>query len=278
MKNIIVALDFSKGSLRALDYAIKIANNTQSHILLVWVDSQNTKESSAELCKNEIRRDAKIELQRIVEQKSDQLKGGKFKIKLRKGKVYQELALQAKISNSELVVVGTHGISGFEEFWIGSNAFKIISYAACPVISIRYNYNIDKPIKRIIVPIDNSSDSIKKVPTAAKLAKAFDAEIHLLSIYTTKLVSLKKKVDRAVIAAEKYLAKESVVFISKVVQSNNLPTTVVDYSKEVKGDIIVIMTDQDKANLSILMGDYSQKIINLSAIPILSVKPENLFN
>ncbi len=278
MKNIIVAMDFSKGAFRALDYAIKIANNTQSDILLVWVDSQNTKEISAELCKNEIRRDAKIELQRIVEQKSNQLKGGKFKIKLRKGKVYQELALQVKVSNSELIVVGTHGISGFEEFWIGSNAFKIISYAACPVISIRYDYNFEKPIKRIIVPIDNSIGSIKKVPMAAKLAKAFNAEIHLLSIYTTKLVSIKKKVDRAVMAAEKYLAKESVVFITEVMQSNNLPTTVVDYSHKVNADIIVIMTDQDKANLSILMGDFSQKIINLSSMPILSVKPENLFN
>lgn len=278
MKNIIVAMDFSRGAFRALDYAIKIANNTQSNILLVWVDSQNTKEISPELCKNELRRDAKIELQRIVEQNSKVLTGGKLKIKLRKGKVYKELAMQAKLSEAALVVVGTHGISGFEEFWIGSNAFKIISYAACPVISIRYDYNFEKPIKRIIVPIDNSTDSIKKIPMAAKLAKAFDAEIHLLSIYTTKLVSLKKKVDRHVLAAEKYLAKENVVFITKVIQSNNLPKSVVEYSNEVKADMIVIMTDQDKANLSILMGDYSQKIINLSSMPILSVKPENLFN
>jgi len=278
MKNIIVAMDFSKGALRALDYAIKIANNTQSDILLVWVDSQYTKEVLAELCKNEGRRDAKNELQRIVKDKTGLLTGGKFKIKLRKGKVYRELALQAKVSDAYLVIVGTHGISGFEEFWIGSNAFKIISYASCPVVSIRYNYDVEKPIKRIIVPIDNSIDSIKKVPTAAKLAKAFDAEIHLLSIYTTNLVSLKKKVDRVVLQSEKYLAKESVPFITKVIQSNNLPVTVVEYGKKVNGDMVVIMTDQEKANLSILMGDYSQKIINLSPMPILSVKPENLFN
>ena len=278
MKNIIVAMDFSKGALRALDYAIKIANNTQSDILLVWVDSQYTKEVLAELCKNEGRRDAKNELQRIVKDKTSLLTGGKFKIKLRKGKVYRELALQAKVSDAYLVIVGTHGISGFEEFWIGSNAFKIISYASCPVVSIRYNYDVEKPIKRIIVPIDNSIDSIKKVPTAAKLAKAFDAEIHLLSIYTTNLVSLKKKVDRVVLQSEKYLAKESVPFITKVIQSNNLPVTVVEYGKKVNGDMVVIMTDQEKANLSILMGDYSQKIINLSPMPILSVKPENLFN
>lgn len=278
MKDIIVAMDFSKGALHALEYGIKIANYTHSDIILVWVDAHNTMESAEGLGKNEIRHDAKIELKRIVGEKSDLLKDGNIKIKLRKGKVYQELALQAKSSDAELIIVGTHGISGYEEFWIGSNAFKIISYAGCPVVSVRIDYDFEKPIKTIVVPIDNSIDSTKKVPTAAKLAKAFQAEIHLLAIYTTTLASLRKKVDRSLMEAEKYLTKECVPYYRNVIQSNNLPLSVVDYVEKVNGDMVVIMTDQEKANLSILMGDYSQKIINLSSIPILSVKPENLFN
>jgi len=278
MKNIIVAMDFSTGALNALDYAIKIANTLQANILLVWVDSCNTKESIIELGKNEIRRDAKLELQRIKEEKSHALTGGSIKIKMRKGKVYQELALQAKAVEAELIVVGTHGISGFEEFWIGSNAFKIITYASCPVVSVRVDYDIDRPIKTIVLPIDNSMDSTKKVPMAAKLAKSFNSEIHLLSIYTTNLSSLKKKVDRSMMEAEKYLTKEKLTYFVEKKQSRNLPVTVIEYANKVDADMVVIMTDQEKANLSILVGDYSQKIINLSAMPILSVKPENLFN
>lgn len=278
MKNIIVAMDFSKGAMHALDYAIKIANNTKSNILLVWVDSQNTMETNSLVGKNEVRHDAKIEMQRIIDEKADLLKGGKISIKLRKGKVYRELALQAKASESGLIVVGTHGISGFEEFWIGSNAYKIISYAGCPVVSVRYDYDIEKPIKTIVVPIDNSIDSTKKIPMAAKLAKAFGAEIHLLSVYTTNLESIKKKVTRATMEAEKYLTKENVTYLCQFIQSQNLPASVVNYANQVNGDVIVIMTDQEKASHSILVGDYSQKIINISALPILSVKPENLFN
>ncbi len=278
MKNIIVAMDFSTGALNALDYAIKIANTLQANILLVWVDSCNTKESIIELGKNEIRRDAKLELQRIKEEKSHALTGGSIKIKMRKGKVYQELALQAKAVEAELIVVGTHGISGFEEFWIGSNAFKIITYASCPVVSVRVDYDIERPIKTIVLPIDNSMDSTKKVPMAAKLAKSFNSEIHLLSIYTTNLSSLKKKVDRSMMEAEKYLTKEKLTYFVEKKQSRNLPVTVIEYANKVDADMVVIMTDQEKANLSILVGDYSQKIINLSAMPILSVKPENLFN
>lgn len=278
MKNIIVAMDFSTGAFNALNYAITIANTVQSNIILVWVDTSSTKELTGDIHKNEIRRDAKIELQQIVNQKSALLTGGNFKIKMRKGKVYQELALQAKTSVVDLVVVGTHGISGFEEFWIGSNAFKIISYNPCPVISVPIDYNIDRPLKTIVLPIDNSIDSIKKVPMAAKLALAFQSEIHLVSIYTTNLTSLKKKVDRSIMDAEKYIEKENVPYRVKLIQSMNLPLSVVEYAKKVNADMVVIMTDQEKANLSVLMGDYSQKIINLSSIPILSVKPENLFN
>ncbi len=277
MKNIIVAMDFSKGALHALDYAIKIANNTKSDILLVWVDTSTTKEIIDTLCKNEARREAKIELQQLIEDKKSDLHGGVFKLKMRKGKVYQELASQAKTSDASLIVVGTHGISGFEEFWIGSNAFKIISYAPCAVVSVRIDSNLDKPIETIVLPIDNSIDSTKKIPMATKLAMAFKAEIHLLAIYTTNLASLKKKVDRFVIESEKYIEQKNVPFRVKSIKSNNLPKTVVDYALQENADMVVIMTDQEKANLSILMGNYSQKIINLSPIPILSVKPENLF-
>ncbi len=278
MKNIIVAMDFSTGAFNALKYAITIANTVHSNIILVWVDTSSTKELAIDLCKNEIRRDAKIELQRIVSEKSALLTGGKFKIKMRKGKVHQELALQAKTSEADLVIVGTHGISGFEEFWIGSNAFKIISYNPCPVISIPIDFIIERPLKTIVLPIDNSIDSTKKVPMATKLALAFQSEIHLLSIYTTNLASLKKKVDRSVMEAEKYIEKENVPYTVKLIKSINLPLSVVDYAKKVNADMVVIMTDQEKANLSVLMGDYSQKIINFSSIPILSVKPGNLFN
>jgi nucleotide-binding universal stress UspA family protein len=278
MKNIIVAMDFSKGANHALDYAIKLANKTLSDILMVWVDADQTKETTIGLCKNEIRRDAKIELQRISEEKSASLTGGILKLKQRKGKVYQELALQAKASNSSLIIVGTHGLSGFEEFWIGSNAYKIISYAACPVISIRFDYDVEKPIRTIVVPIDNSPHSTKKIPTVAKLAKAFQADIYLLAMYTTNLASLKKTVDRNLMESEKYLAKENVPYIAQTQQTNNLPLAVVSYAKKVDGDLIVIMTDQDIANRNIVMGDYSQTIINLSHLPILSVKPENLFH
>ena len=67
------------------------------------------------------------------------LKAGEFNYKIRKGKVHVEIANQAKYSDAMLVIAGTHGVTGFEEFWIGSNAYRIVTYAPCPVITVRTN-------------------------------------------------------------------------------------------------------------------------------------------
>ena len=45
MKQIIVATDFSRCSLHALEYAIKLANKIEANILLVWVDNTRSDES-----------------------------------------------------------------------------------------------------------------------------------------------------------------------------------------------------------------------------------------
>ncbi len=267
-------MDFSKGANNALNYAIDIALNANSEILLLWVDTRI--DGFAPGGKNEERQDAKLELKSIISAKTEEHQGLEMSYKLRKGKVYQELALQAASCNTDLIIVGTHGIGGFEEFWVGSNAFKIISYAPCPVISVRTDFSKEGNIKSIVLPIDDSFDTTKKVPMAAKLALAFNAEIQVLAIYYSELASLKKLTDTNIKETKRFLVGKGVITKYKTCLSNNVSTSIVKFAENNSADLIVIMTDQDKASKDILMGINSQQIINRSSIPILSVKPDKL--
>jgi len=272
MKKIIVAMDFSRGAINAMDYAIDLALTANSEVLLLWVDT-NFDEKTIVGEKNEIRHDAKLELKRIIEEKKEKHEGLQISFKLKKGKVYQELASQVLASNADLVVVGTHGISGFEEFWVGSNAFKIISYSPCPVISVRADFTKSGSINRILIPIDDTFDTTKKVPMATKIAVAFGAQAELLGIYYSELPSLKKITDGYIKESERYLLRHGLKTNFKACSSNNVSASIVKYAEDSQADLIVIMTDQDKANHDIIMGNNAQQIINRSSIPILSVKP-----
>ena len=268
MKEIIVAIDFSKGSMYALDLAIDIANKTDANIMMVWVDNQSEADSVAE-----IRNEAKSHIEKIEEEYQKKLNKGKLSYKLRKGRVYSEIANQAKYNDADLIIAGTHGTSGFEKMWMGSNAFRIVTYAPCPVITIRYGFNFNKKLERIILPIDSSMDTRQKVPFTCKIAKYFDAEIHVLGLYTTSLKAIQRKVDTYVDQVEKYLKDNNVKFVINFVTADNTTNSTIEYSQKVNADLIAIMTEQEKTAANFWLGPYAQQMVNNSPIPVLSIQP-----
>ncbi len=273
MKEIIVAIDFSKGSMYALDLAIDIANKTDANIMMVWVDNQSESDSAISASGVEIRNEAKNHIEKIQEEYQVKLRSGKLSYKLRKGRVYNEIANQAKYNDAELIIAGTHGSSGFEKMWMGSNAFRIVTYAPCPVITIRYGFNFNKNLDKIILPIDSSADTRQKVPFACKLAKHFNAEVHVLGLYTTSLKAIQRKVDTYVDQVEKYLKDNNVRFVTNFVDADNTTNTTIEYAQKVNADLIAIMTEQEKTAANFWLGPYAQQMVNNSPIPVLSIQP-----
>ena len=131
MKQIIVAIDFSKTSINALAFGIHLANKAKADVQMVWVDNTTSDEVVFEGA-HEDRNEKVAMLKELQDKYAKNLKNGKLDYKTRKGKVYIEIAQQAKSVNADLIIAGTHGISGFEEFWIGSNAYRIVTNAPCP--------------------------------------------------------------------------------------------------------------------------------------------------
>jgi nucleotide-binding universal stress UspA family protein len=58
MKNILVAIDFSKGSVHAFRYALKLAGLLNSNISMIWVDNETGIGSGLSLDDNEYRNEA----------------------------------------------------------------------------------------------------------------------------------------------------------------------------------------------------------------------------
>jgi nucleotide-binding universal stress UspA family protein len=277
MKEIIVAIDFSKGSTHALRYAIHFANTVKCNVMMVYVDSRRGQDISFSPESGELRDELLHNFEELVASVRPELTGGKLSYKLRKGKVYEELALQAKLNKADLIISGTHGISGFEEFWIGSNAFRIVSYAPCPVITVRSSYDAERGIKNIVIPIDHTADTLQKLPVAAKMAKLFNAQIHILALHSSRLKSLQTKIETTVVKAEKYLANCGVRYNTEFRFADNLTNTTLEFVAEADADLIIIMTEQESSDANILLGQFAQQLVNFSLVPVLSVQPSEVF-
>lgn len=277
MQAIVVAIDFSNISLHALEYTIPIANKFKANILMVWVDKISPTESLYPDTSNQNRLEAIKRFDEIIRQYTKRMgKGLKLEYKLKRGKIYREIDQLVKQEGAGLIIAGTHGISGFEEYWIGSNAYKIVTYTSSPVIVIRHDYEIRKGISRILAPIDSSPETIQKLPYIVTLAKLFKSEVHVLATHSSHLSSIQRLAEKYVQQATTYLFANEVPFVEDSIVSNDLTKATLQYAVNVGVDLVSIMTEQETPS-NALLGLRAQQMISQSPMPVLCIHPQESF-
>jgi nucleotide-binding universal stress UspA family protein len=278
MSKIIVAIDFSDCSINAFLHALSIAKHCASDMILIWVQKPSSEKDKFENHTDVPSREVKKQFDELIGKYQPELKGNTISYKLRTGSVYKEIAREAKDTNATLVVAGTHGASGFEQFWIGSNANKIVSASPCPVITISGGINIQRPLKTIVLPIDRTVETRQKATFTGYLAKKHDAEIHILSLFTSNVQALRRDVSVYSGQVELYFRQEGVRCKIAVKDCSNISDAMIDYAVKNDANLISIMTEQESSTSNLWMGPYAHQTVNHSPIPVLSIHPKETYS
>jgi nucleotide-binding universal stress UspA family protein len=273
MYHLVVPIDFSPESLHGLELAIIFSRNIDCKITMVYVQKKSMDYNPGS--KEQELRFAKDEFTKLIEKYSVGLaQNVKLDYIIKTGRIYREIVTQAESYNNSFIVTSTHGASGFEKFFIGSNAFKIISATSKPVITIRGN-KLPKKISKIVFPLDITADTRQKLPFTAELAKLCNAEIHVLSISSLQTEDITKKLTSYSNQVCDYLEKRNIKHVVDSLTGSDLVELILNYSKMVKADLISIMTEQ-VSDSNYIMGTAAQQILNKSEIPVLSINPKEL--
>ena len=277
MKNIIAAIDFSDCSINALEHAVSIAVKGSFTVHMVWVNNPSvTKTTIYSDASSELIDEVKNQFEKLILKYQSQFPGTKIDYIIREGKVYREITEEAKELDSTVIVMGTHGASGFEQLWIGSNANKLISVSNIPVITVRAGVNVNRTLSRIVLPIDSTLETRQKVPFTVMLAKLFDAEIHVVALYRTQVKNVRLRIDEYVEQVLAYMEEEEVKYVTKGIDADNITLATIEYGKSIDANLISIMTEQEISPYNLLVGPYAQQMVNNSPFPVLSIKPREL--
>jgi len=274
MYHIIIPIDFSDESIKGLELAMLFAKKIECEIRMVYVRKKSNDFNPG--TREEELRFAKKQFEQIKETYQPHLPPGIIlKYVIRTGRIYREIVAQANAFNDSFIVASTHGASGFEKFFIGSNAFKIISATNKPVITIRGS-KIPKRIKKIVLPIDITADTRQKVPFTVELAKWFNAEIHVVTVTSLKTDDIVKKLNAYSNQVCEYIESKGIKAKNDSLIGSNLTDIVIEYAKKEKADLISIMTEQSKDVSNFVMGSYAQQMLNKANIPVMSTNPKEL--
>jgi len=274
MKNVIVGIDFSETSLGALEHAVSLSLRLKSKLTLLFVVSPDAK------LMEEIDKDKKSNIVDVAEKKMKELEAQcqrvlprhNVKHKIRIGKVSQEINAEAKEQGDAIIVVGTHGCSGFEELLIGSTAFRIINQSDYPIITIRGGVSIHRDLTSILVVIDDTRETLQKLKIAAPLAKAFNAKVEIMGFYPSQFKNIKATIDAYVHRAEVYLTERDVRFTSTFIESTEKVKSVLNFAKSKDVNLIIVMKEVEMNGENVfVLAPFSERIVNRSPIPILTV-------
>lgn len=273
MKRIVVGIDFSDNSINALEHAILIAKKANMSVSMVWVDH-------IDYSKEIFNIDPTHRLDAVAKQFNELIKKyegccNNIDFVVRKGKVYGEICDVADELKAYMIVVGTHGLSGFEEFWSGSNANRIVSASNVPVLTIRGGVDVSQNLDRIVLPLDSTKVTREKIPIVADLAGYFNSEVHILGLQTSSHTDIRYRIKAYVAQAEDYFKERDIKFVSEFIDSEQITDDTLEYAKKIKANMIAIMTEQETTTANLWMGPYASQMVNHSPFPVLSVKPKS---
>jgi len=272
MKNFIVPIDFSNESLNGLKMAILFSRKKPVDIQMIYVLAKSN-ESSRSKMENE-QEYAEENFNKILKEYTPLLgKDSRMDYVIRSGKIYQQVVNQAQLKPNTVITASTHGASGFQEFFMGSNAYRIISATECPVITIRKN-DCPSQIGKIVMPIDLSSDTRQKVPFTIEIAALFGAEIHVLGIHTSKSPYYAKKIKMYVNQVSGY-AQGRVNSVIHYVHGDHVSDLVVNYSVATDAHLISITTEPSPG-ISLIIGNTAHQILNKAECAVLCQTPKAL--
>ena len=281
-KKILIPIDFSKTSLSALDTAITFSKKSGASLHLLHVNEGLTKSLEPGYFVNP---PMMLDYQNSFIEQSD-----KHLADLA-GKIKSETGMTAKSSTEtglvhatirdftenekiDLIVMGTHGVSGVKEFFIGSNTIRVIRDSRCPVLSIRKKVS-KNPFKKILMPFRDKPHSREKVNYAIDMALLFGSEIYVLGIDTEQTDAHKKKILLEAKQIKEIISKNGVKCFTKVISRGYAGDIVLDHARKIESDLIISMADLDKMNVfEYFTGPFSQQVVNHSPIPVLSVRPK----
>ncbi|WP_420388256.1 universal stress protein [Roseivirga sp.] len=208
MKKIIVPIDFSKCSKNALGNAIKIAERMKLELILYHAVvlpvgfAEGAPVGGMDYGFEELEKEARKDLDSLIKE-FPLLEKIKHQTFVQYGPLHEGINDLNEDGKVALVVMGTHGASGFAKSLIGSNAYNVMKHIACPVIALPEDADITKMTHIGIAGDFISVPNPDLIQIIIELAKAFYAQIHVVHIDKGE-VDVKGQIDVAR-RMEKYL-------------------------------------------------------------------------
>ncbi|MGB1042972.1 MAG: universal stress protein [Tenacibaculum sp.] len=273
MNKIIVPVDFSVYSERALETAAFLAKESKAEVLVVHMLelSDGVVNKSESYAQQETVFYLKLAEKRFNSfLQKEYLSDIKITPIIKHFKIFSELDQLAKEEDADLIVMGSKGTSGLKEMFIGSNTEKVIRHAHIPVLVVKEEA-ITQKLETAIFACDFSKDDVASYMNAKTLFEKLNCKLQLVYVNTsTSKFKSSREIDAKINSFFEMTNEERSDV--KIVSDYTVEKGILYYADVCNATVITVATHGRKGISHFFNGSISEDIANHSKRPILSFK------
>lgn len=273
MKKILVPTDFSEQASVALKAAAGIARKSNAEIILLHIidmpqETMDMIKPGYDIPEIMLFKEG-AESKLTQTSMSEELSGLNVSQILILGRTFHEVINVAKANNIDLIVMGSHGASGFKEFFIGSNTEKVIRTSDIPVLAIKGN-NSEISFNKVVFANDFTEESAKGFEKIINFLKLNGANPHFLMINTPNNF---KPTHVAEQMAHDFLKQFNLdVYEFSIYDDLDIEKGILNFADRINADLIAMGTHGRKGFARLLNGSISEDLMNHSPKSIITFK------
>ncbi len=274
MKRILVPYDFTRVSEHALDFACQIADKAKSEIMLLNVIEHPTADSFKTLGMQNVDPMEQLYIKKMYEtvqnKLADVVTAAKYSddlitTKIQLGNPFNTIIDQIVEEKMSLLVVGTEGAEGLNEFFVGSNAEKIVRKSTCPVITVQNQCQLE-PIEKIVFASDFQHTDDGFVAELKDMQRTFGAQLNIVKINTPASFTSTRHDTKQM---EEFVKKYSIEnYTIDIYNYKNEEDGIIHYAEDIQADMIALGTHQHKGVGHFLAGSIAEDVVNHSQFPV----------
>ena len=269
-KNIIVGVDFSESSHNAMRHGVSLALKTGAELHLVWVKTPGVANNVTDDGGDNYIHKVQASLEEWKKECKMEAPDIEVNTVILEGKVHIEILKYASNQSIPIVVMGTHGTSGFEEGYIGNNANRLIKESKVPILIMRENIEIKRDLHNIYAPIDLSFETLQKMRYATYLAKCFAAKVTIAGVYYPNNADTRHIINVQMRHASDMCEDKNVrhEMVPLTVQKDYVQT-LLNHAHELDSNLIVIMREESETDFT--SSSNMTEILSTSKMPLLII-------
>lgn len=274
MKNFLCPVDLSSTSINAMEYAARLAKHFGASITLLQIikafslqDTANL-EAGLPLTIEKREREAEEKLREYCRLMEEEFSISCTALaRAHTASVDKALKKEIEKGNYDLVIMGTNGADNLNQFYFGTNTYKVIRQISHPLLLVPEDCTY-KPLKKVIYAMDYAVEDISTLRQLIRLTRGYNPDITMLHV----------NMEPATIGEEAFevvriIIKDEVENYSRLEFANlaarDIADAIDDYTRKTKANLLVLLNRHHRFLERAFFESTTKRISFIADYPVL---------